>query len=151
MTKTNSKTSLPAGCGDLTRNVQDNGGPLDPTVASTYIKNYLAGVNDPTATNHNYGYLFGLNKVTDFLTQITNYNATKPAKLIEGVRVYLGRQAQATANLPMEKIMDTLFLIPVFSDGSDFPQVHQVDGATIILGDPRPCPTLCLLLSFSQE
>jgi len=144
---TNDNSTLPAGCGDLTGTVQNNGGPIDATTAGNYIKDYLSGVNDKG--DHNYGYLFGLSKVTDFLAKITAYNTATPPPTtqIEGVRVYLGRKAPLVTGTPMEKIMDTLFMIPVFADGNDLPIVHFADAITIILGDPRPCPTLCSQLS----
>jgi hypothetical protein len=154
MATENKPTNLSAGCGNLTHGVNDNGRPLDPGKATGYVKNYLEGLTDPKGQDHNYGYLFGLTKVTDLMTLITGYNSKKPAIPIEGVRVYIGRQNPIKAGDPMpprEKIMDTLFLMPVLANGNDLYKVHQLADVNMILGDPRPCPTLCLMLSFSQE
>jgi hypothetical protein len=142
-------TNLLSKCEAITTNIQDNGGPVGPVIASGYVTNYLSGITDPTGKGHNFGYLFGLDKVTFFMAQIAAFNSNSPAKPIEGVRVYLGRKAPTgSVVIPMEKIMDTLFLMPVLSDGTDLYTVHGFEATEIILGNPRPCPNECSILSF---
>jgi hypothetical protein len=138
-------------CKELTHGILGSGGPITSTVAGTYIKHYLDGVNDNDGTKHNYGYLFGLDSFATFFKQINDYNvAPKNSKLqIEGIRVYIGRKAampKGTAGpaIPRENIMDTIFLIPVTSDGKDLYEVRKLQGDEIILGNPRPCPNECL-------
>jgi len=145
------KKALPASCKALKTNVQSNGAPLDRKAAADVVTNYLQGVNDPSGSDHNFGYLFGLDQVRWFIGGIDVYNNGKtPDKQIQGVRVYLGRKTpvQSGQVLSMEKIMDTLFLMPVLADGTDLYKVHQILPDDTILGDPRPCPNECKALSF---
>jgi len=143
-------------CDELKHGILGDGKPLDPTKAGGYIKNYLQGVGDGPGTSHNFGYLFGFDNITTFFNDILAYNDDddNPTK-VQGVRVYIGRQNPVDPQgpaLPREKIMDTVFLIPVLSDGTDLPQLTHLEDDTIILGDPRPCPNECLReLSFLKD
>jgi hypothetical protein len=143
---------LQSKCGPLTTDVQNNGAPIDKPTAVQYVSNYLTGVHDGTGKDHDFGYLFGLKKVTAFMEQIAKYNADKPLKQIAGVRIYVARQSPIKAGtvVPMEKVMDSLFLMPVLTDGTDLYKMNDFAGNDIILGNPRPCPNECKSLSFLE-
>jgi hypothetical protein len=152
----NKKKELSLKCKELTHDILGDGDFLTADAAGHYIKNFLGGLGDPTGKGHNFGYLFGLDNVSSFINQINDYNdnADDDAQ-VEGVRVYLGRQNPMVAGgpvIPRESIMDTVFLIPVKSDGTDLYTVAPIAGNPIILGDPRPCPNECLAaLSFYKK
>jgi len=144
---------LPQECLVLTEGVLQNGKPISRDTAAAYLANYLNGVRTTGRKEPNYGYLFGLEKVRGFLKQIDDYNNQKPAVTIDGVRVYLGRTTTMTdTTTPGEQIMNTVFLMPVFANGQD---VYVIEKSPFqgegILGDPRPCPNQCKMLSFFDQ
>jgi hypothetical protein len=153
--KTTEKLSeLPATCLEMNSDIPNDGDFLTSDVASGYINNYLTGINDLGGQSHNFGFVFGLNNINTFIGGITAFNAGLPAaQQIQGVRIYLGRQEPIVPGtaIPLDQVLDSLFLMPVLGDGTDLYKVAPLVDPNMILGDPRPCPNECLILSFVTE
>ena len=144
--------AFPSECVVLTEGIQNNGGPITRGKAAGYVKNFKEGIGTTGRAMPNFGYLFGLDKVSAFLEQIAMYNRQTATDKILGVRVYLGRTSPlSNGNTPGEQIMDTVFLIPVKEGGKDTPDIGAFLQGDGILGDPRPCPNQCKMLSFFDQ
>jgi len=149
MTKETTSGKLPAKCMALKADILNDGGFLDKGTAAGYITNYLNGIKAPSGAGHNFGYLFGLANINTFMLKISAYNTGLPAdKQIAGVRIYLGRSQPAIGSVAMEDVLDCPFLMPVMADGTDLYKMPPLTDPDLILGDPRPCPNECLMLSF---
>ena len=156
--ETKNETSHPrVDCEKLRNKILGTGRNLPTKTAKGYITNILKNWGDTSGKSYNFGYLFGLDKVTIFMNQISDYNNNlKPGQLpVEGIRVFVGRKESDATGVPREKIMDTVFLMPVDHNGNDLSGVQpplDKDDPDIILGDPRPCPNECLkAVSFLRD
>ncbi|WP_259067798.1 hypothetical protein HDF24_18940 [Mucilaginibacter sp. X4EP1] len=147
----NKSNHLLINCEELTKDILGVGTNLLTETAKRYITNLLTCWGNPDGKSNNFGYIFGLDKFNIFINQVNAYNSQlKPGEpQVEGIRVFVGRQEPAAVGVPREKIMDTVFLMPVLHGGGDLstvqppPHENLVD-PDIILGDPRPCPNECI-------
>jgi len=135
-------------CAVLKRGVGDAGEPISQSQAAMYLNNYMAAVKGTSADGQNYGFLYGIDQIQWLLGKIAAYNLGKTGDdRIQAIRTYFGCTIDpAREPVPAGQIVNTLFLIPVLGNGNDIPDL-KIERDDAILGNPRPCPNECFMLS----
>lgn len=146
--KFNSEAPI-AVCGDMSKKLCTAGKFIEQGEAAIRLSAYFKASGTSPKDPHNiFGHTFGLNNIRTMLYNIDQYNANPPAgaKLVKGIRVYLGYSRRDDPDFPMNPVdgsFNDLIFMPVLEDGNDYLQIYELTGTDVILSGSRPCPNEC--------
>lgn len=135
-------------CETARLNLNQVGTLIEKTEAAKYLEQYLEHPYTPARDNkgHIFGFLYGLDKVTEFLQKIEAYNKLSTEKIV-ALRIYHAiSERDDTATVPPIKYppLRDQIIVPVLESGEDLYKVLPISGDDdIILGKSRPCPNQC--------
>jgi hypothetical protein len=129
-------------CKRLVADQANQGTPIDITQARLQIGEYFKDVNVPQRAQndpeHIYGFIFGLVPMVNFMTFISNYNATAHFdNQITAIRIYRAKQLR-------DKVwVQDLVIVPVKRNGEDHPEKMAMEANNFYLAGSGPCPNVC--------
>jgi hypothetical protein len=129
-------------CQRLVADQATQGLPIDIEEARLRIDEYFKDVGVPQRAKddaeHIYGFIFGLIPMVNFMTGISNYNATATFdEQVTAIRIYRAKQLK-------DKVwVQDLVIVPVKRNGEDYPEKMSMVADKNYLAGSGPCPNVC--------